>query len=281
MLDDLVDVRRGLTSQEFETFVGRFKKGNAPKDLADRAVVLQTPSRTFSFIVPSSTLRTTLVHCILFLLKSKNRGVMSSGGSVPFEKPPKDGAGKVTYPNRSMYQGQFQNHMRHGEGTLTLSDGTRYECQWENDERHGTGKEFCPDGTTFEGSYLNGMRHGSGVMLWPEGSRYSGLFKRGRANGMGELLRTDGSVYRGQFVEDCMSGHGRMQWRDGVEYTGDFVGNRREGFGKMLWTSGKWKSYEGKWSDGVQHGAGTLFDHEGNKYKGIFKAGKLERWDSD
>jgi len=46
-------------------------------------------------------------------------------------------------------------------------------------------------------------------------------------------------------------------------------------------SSGKWKSYEGKWADGVQHGAGTLFDHEGNKYKGVFKQGKLERWDGD
>merc|ERR1712190_197119 len=287
LLDDLDDVRRGLSSPEFEQFCGRFKKDvERPQELADRAVVLQTPHRTFSFLLPSRSHKDNLAHCILYLLSSKNRGVMANGGagnsaSAPSAKGPKSGHGTVTYANRSTYDGQFQNYMRHGNGTLTLSDGTKYTSDWKNDERHGKGKELCPDGTTFEGSYMGGMRHGHGVMTWPEGSKYSGEFERGRANGEGELLRTDGSVYRGQFAEDCMSGEGRMQWRDGVEYTGQFVGNRREGNGKMLWTSGRWKSYEGYWKDGMQHDHGTLTDHEGQKFKGVFKAGKLERWEND
>lgn len=260
LLDDLVDLRRGLRSPEFDLFCGRIKKDCPSSELAERALVLQTPHRTFSFLLPSPTHRSNLAFCVLFLLKSKNRGVMASGSNTANSqystRAPKNGQGSIVYANRSTYEGQFQNYMRHGRGTLTLSDGTRYQSEWRNDERHGPGKEFCPDGTTFSGSYLNGMRHGHGVMTWPEGSKYSGQFERGRANGEGELLRTDGSVYRGHFHEDCMSGDGRMQWRDGVEYTGQFVGNRREGFGKMLWTSGKWKSYEGHWKD-----IRTLHDH--------------------
>lgn len=286
LLDDLIDLRRGLKSPEFELFFLRITKDlkSPAVDIAERALVLQTPHRTFSFLLPSLTHRSTLAFCILFLLKSKNRGVMASGTpntSTPSSRAPKQGHGSVVYGNRSTYEGQFQNHMRHGKGTLTLSDGTRYQSEWKNDERHGPGKEFCPDGTTFTGAYLNGMRHGQGTMTWPEGSKYSGQFERGRANGEGELLRTDGSVYRGHFHEDCMSGEGRMQWRDNVEYTGQFVGNRREGFGKMVWTSGKWKSYEGHWKDGMQHGAGTLCDHIGQEFRGIFKAGKLERWEEE
>jgi len=283
MLDDLDDVRRGMASPEFEQFAARIKKGtDTLKDLSDRALVLTTPNRTYSFVMPSATHRGTVAHCVLFLLKSKNRGVMASGASrAESTKAPKDGHGQVTYMNGSKYEGQFHNHLRHGKGTLTLSDGTRHESEWRNDERHGTGKEFCPDGTTFTGTYLKGMRHGAGIMTWPEGSRYSGQFERGRANGEGELLRTDGSVYRGQFAEDCMSGQGCMQWRDGVEYVGQFAGNRREGFGKMCWSSGRWKAYEGYWKDGVQHGEGTLMDHNNQEFRGMFRAGKLERWLED
>lgn len=288
LLDDLVDLRRGLRSPEFELFLLRIKKDAKSQavDIGDRALVLQTPARTFSFMMPSNTHRTNLAFCILYLLKSKNRGMMASGApqqdaSSPSSRAPKNGHGSVVYQNRSTYEGQFMNYMRHGKGTLTLSDGTRYQSEWKNDERNGSGKEFCPDGTTFVGLYLNGMRHGQGTMTWPEGSKYSGQFERGRANGEGELVRTDGSVYRGRFHEDCMSGEGRMQWRDGVEYTGQFVGNRREGFGKMLWTSGKWRSYEGYWKDGMQHGSGTLCDHSEQEFRGVFKAGKLERWEDE
>lgn len=285
LLDDLVDVRRGLNSPDFEQFCKKFKRENPPAEVGERALVLQTPHRTFSFLLPTVTHRGTVAYCILYLLKSKNRGVMAAGNNSESRSPatrgPKEGFGSVVYPNRSKFEGHFHNYMRHGYGTLTLSDGTKYMSEWRNDERHGEGKELCPDGTTFTGSYIKGMRHGSGVMTWPEGSKYSGQFERGRANGEGELLRTDGSVYRGQFSEDCMSGEGRMQWRDGVEYVGQFVGNRREGFGRMHWTSGRWKSYEGYWKDGLQHGEGTLIDHNNQEFRGVFRAGKLERWDDD
>lgn len=296
MLDDLVDIKRGLGSAEFELFYVRIGRGVdllgkkyswaiKGKELSARSCVLVTPHRTFSFIFPTQHLRENLGQCIRFLLMSKNRGVLATGGSdstksVPV-KGPREGNGLVRYPNRSTYEGQFQNGKRHGFGVLTLSDGTRYEAEWRNDERHGEGKEFCPDGTTFKGCYLKGMRHGNGEMTWPEGSKYSGQFERGRANGDGQLLRTDGSVYQGQFAEDCMSGEGRMEWRDGVAYTGQFSANRREGFGKMKWSTGRWASYEGDWKDGLQCGEGTLINHEKQAFRGIFRAGKLERWLDD
>lgn len=283
LLDDLVDIRRGLASPELEQFYMRVAGSHStPTDLASRALVLQTPNRTFSFLLSSDALRGNLACCILHLLKSKNRGVMAKGiVSKATPKPPKSGKGSASYPNGSTYEGQFADSKRHGYGVLTLSDATRYESQWQNDERHGDGQEFCPDKTTFTGSYVKGMRHGSGVMTWPEGSKYTGQFERGRANGEGELVRTDGSVYRGLFAEDCMCGEGCMQWRDGVEYNGQFSANRREGFGKMLWSTGRWKCYEGEWKDGLQHGEGKLTNHQGQEYRGCFNNGKLERWSNE
>lgn len=280
LLDDLVDVWLGLCSSEFSKFCHRFKKEMVPAELAKRAVVLQTPARSFSFLFASESQRDTVAQFVVYLLRSKKRGMMA-GVSGASQEPPKEGHGKVTYPNCSTYEGQFHNHMRHGTGTLTLSEGTKYESEWRNDERHGTGTELWADGTTFRGSYSKGMRCGDGVMTWPEGSKYSGQFERGRANGDGELVRTDGSIYRGKFVEDCMSGEGRMEWRDGVEYVGQFVANRREGRGTMKWTTGRWKSYEGQWKEGVQHGHGTLVDQSDQAFHGTFNRGKLERWDDD
>lgn len=281
LLDDLVDVRQGLHSPEFAMFCTKFKRDIVPPELSKRACVLQTPSRTFSFLFSSEAQRDTVAHFVVYLLRSKNRGVMAAGPAARSEKAPKHGPGNATYPNRSSYEGQFQNHMRHGHGVLTLSDGTKYECEWKNDERHGKGKEVWADKTVFTGTYVKGMRNGHGVMTWPEGSKYSGQFERGRANGEGELVRTDGSVYRGQFAEDCMSGQGHMRWKDGVEYAGAFLGNRREGYGKMMWTAGRWKNYDGYWKDGVQHGHGTLVDRNDQEFSGTFSSGKLERWDDD
>lgn len=281
LLDDLVDVRQGLCSPEFDKFCSRFKRDIVPPELSKRAAVMETPNRTFSFLFSTEAQRDTVGHFVVYLLKIKKRGVMAPGPVARTEQAPKTGSGKCTYQNKSAYEGQFQQYMRHGFGTLTLSDGTKYECEWKNDERHGKGKETWADRTVFEGTYVKGMRNGHGVMTWPEGSRYSGQFERGRANGEGELVRTDGSIYRGRFSEDCMAGEGHMLWKDGVEYTGQFAANRREGFGKMVWTSGRWKSYEGYWKEGVQHGHGTLIDQTDSEFSGTFNNGKLEKWDEE
>eukprot|EP00927_Polykrikos_kofoidii_P086963 TRINITY_DN9897_c0_g2_i1.p1 TRINITY_DN9897_c0_g2~~TRINITY_DN9897_c0_g2_i1.p1 ORF type:complete len:539 (+),score=59.72 TRINITY_DN9897_c0_g2_i1:99-1715(+) len=187
----------------------------------------------------------------------------------------------LTYPDGSKYQGQFLDGKRHGRGSWTLADGTIYRSQWCDDKRHGEGQETFPDGSRFVGTYVDGFRSGLGVMTWPEGSKYSGQFARGRANGEGHLLRTDGSVYKGHFSDDCMCGEGCMQWKDGVEYKGQFYANRRRGVGKMKWTTGRWRSYEGEWRDGVQHGHGTLEDTNGLFFSGSFRCGKLLCWDDD
>lgn len=67
-VNDLTDVRRGLSSAEFNLFSRRLKK-EQQADFAERAVVLLSPSRTFSLILPNSELRETLGQCILYLLE--------------------------------------------------------------------------------------------------------------------------------------------------------------------------------------------------------------------
>lgn len=292
LLDDLIDIWYGLNSLDFTKFCQRFKKDLHIHEVSKRAIVLQTPARSFSFLLSGESQRDVVGAFIVYLLKSRKRGVLATESTTTGEKteqseessastPPKNGHGKVKYGNNSTYEGQFQNHMRHGFGTYTLSEGTQYASEWRHDERHGKGREAWADGTIFVGQYAKGMRSGNGVIKWPEGSKYSGHFERGRANGEGELVRTDGSVYRGFFAEDCMAGEGHMVWPDGVEYSGQFAGNRRDGAGKMIWKGGKWKSYDGEWKEGLQHGHGTLMDHDDQSFSGQFHGGNLEMWDDD
>lgn len=197
---------------------------------------------------------------------------------VPIEQCPRNGHVVVTYPDNSTYRGQFRDGKRHGRGTLTDAQGTKHDAEWRYDKRQGKGIEVYLDGTRFTGVYVDDMRSGHGKMSWPEGSQYSGQFDRGKANGEGILQRTDGSVYKGHFSEDSMSGQGCMQWKDGVKYVGQFVANRREGRGKMTWTSGKWHTFDGTWRNGMQHGHGTLVDHNNQVFHGVFQWGKLVRW---
>eukprot|EP00434_Breviolum_minutum_P023165 symbB.v1.2.020437.t1/scaffold1685.1/size105886/1 len=290
-LDDLVDLCKDLETPELKKF--RQRKTSSSQDLAKRALILHTPARSFSFLFSNTSHRDVLGHFLVYLLKSRGRGVMAAvdgaGSSTsPTVKTddegsittaPEEGYGKVLYPNNSRYEGDFLRRMRHGHGILQLPDGTKHESEWRNDERHGPGKEHWADGTNFSGHYVRGMRHGHGIMTWPEGSRYTGMFERGRANGDGELIRTDNSVYRGQFSQDCMSGYGCMRWIDGVEYKGEFAANKRHGLGKMVWTSGKWISYEGAWKEGLQHGRGILTDKRGMVFVGHFQDGKLDHWE--
>ncbi len=49
-----------------------------------------------------------------------------------------------------LYEGEWQNNMKHGKGTLTWPDGARYEGEWRND-----------------------MAHGKGILTWRDGERGS------------------------------------------------------------------------------------------------------------
>jgi len=76
---DITDVRRGLGSAEFRHFLHRLKK-DQPSELENRAVVLLSPHRTFSLIMPTADLRDALAHCVLYLLDPSPGGSHGGGG---------------------------------------------------------------------------------------------------------------------------------------------------------------------------------------------------------
>ena len=44
------------------------------------------------------------------------------------------GGGTFTFPDGSIYEGEFKNGYQHGEGILTLTDGTSVKGLWKDGE---------------------------------------------------------------------------------------------------------------------------------------------------
>ncbi|MCB1316170.1 MAG: hypothetical protein KDK27_09465 [Leptospiraceae bacterium] len=97
-----------------------------------------------------------------------------------------DGTGTYRYETDDVYEGGFQNGLRHGEGTFTYANGDVYR-----------------------GMYSEGMRNGRGVYTFANGDKYDGSFKNGVREGDGiYTFASDGNIFRGQFVQDGQSGEG-------------------------------------------------------------------------
>ena len=88
--------------------------------------------------------------------------------------------GVHTYPDGTMYAGEWKNKKRHGQGIWTRPDGTKYAGDWENDKPNGQGTLTKPDGTMFVGEWKEGKRHGQGTMVHPDGSETTGIWEEGR-----------------------------------------------------------------------------------------------------
>ena len=58
----------------------------------------------------------------------------------------------------------YRHSQRNGQGKLTYTDGSVYEGKWENGKFHGQGKLTRPDGRVYEGTWEDGMRNGKGTL---------------------------------------------------------------------------------------------------------------------
>ena len=87
------------------------------------------------------------------------------------------GIGKLTWPNSTVYQGQFTFNQITGKGVY----------QW-------------PDGAFYEGDVLNGRREGQGEFITPSNTaKYVGSWKHGFKHGFGKIEYASGSIYEGEF----------------------------------------------------------------------------------
>jgi len=123
------------------------------------------------------------------------------------------------------YEGDFSeyHYERRGIGTMYYKDGSIYEGEWNNDVRHGKGVLTNKDRyKLFEGKWCNGHII-EGVYYYINGDRYEGTYYGGNlVNGI--LYKSNGDKYEGIFNTGKFS-HGiatringeKEWWEDGVK----------------------------------------------------------------
>ena len=155
----------------------------------------------------------------------------------------KMGKGRFVSANGDVYDGAWNNKLRHGFGQLVAADGYAYEGEWCNDLKSGIGRETTTTGDTYQGEFHSDLRHGAGTEISVKGDQYIGEFFKGVRYGQGKLFENaTSSRYEGEFVNDVQHGFGSLQHREVVE-------------GQSTWIT-----YQGEWRDGVKHGEGIEID---------------------
>ena len=124
------------------------------------------------------------------------------------------GIGKYQWPDKSFYEGEVLNGLRHGRGQF-LGSKFSYEGMWKFGKRSGKGLAYYNAERTsyYDGEWLKGMRHGYGVLQYKSGNTYTG-----------------------EWMNDKKCGNGLMEWKDrGETYDGDWLDGKPHGFGVQIW----------------------------------------------
>mmetsp|Transcript_14674 Transcript_14674/g.22141 ORF Transcript_14674/g.22141 Transcript_14674/m.22141 type:complete len:748 (+) Transcript_14674:55-2298(+) len=173
------------------------------------------------------------------------------------------------------YSDDIQDDYRHA--FYDEDTGDVYEGGWENGLRHGKGIALFPDGTMYEGTWLNGKKHGFGQLM--DSNRqviFSGEWYEGKFSGKGEYIYlSTGDVYTGEWKEGARHGKGEyVRGQDGIRYVGDWRDNMRHGRGVLTWPDGSF--YEGEFDRDAKHGRGELHLSNGFYYSGYWDMNYME-----
>ncbi len=103
------------------------------------------------------------------------------------------------------YEGGTLNGKKHGWGILRYSEKSYYEGNWEEDLRHGFGKEITLDEKDsileqYEGFWAKDERNGWGRFDYEDKDSYDGQWLNGQCHGMGKYTCSDGSFYEGPWA---------------------------------------------------------------------------------
>jgi len=119
------------------------------------------------------------------------------------------------------YEGKVnRSGQKDGYGIYRWIDGSIYEGEYQDDLRHGKGRFLWANGESYEGDYLKDERTGKGVYNWPDGSFYKGDFLAGKRHGLGTYKSADGTIYEGEWFDDLQHGHGTLTKTDGTTIKG-------------------------------------------------------------
>ena len=116
----------------------------------------------------------------------------------------------------------------HGIGTFTFPDGTIYVGNFIDGKKSGRGKIDYADGCVYDGEFLEDAPHGTGIYTTAEG-RYEGQLVYGHKEGPGKMTFANGDVYEGNFNKDRIEGAGTLTKIDGTVAQGNFRETKRDG----------------------------------------------------
>lgn len=147
-------------------------------------------------------------------------------GSWKCGKP--NGQGKELYPhNMGHFKGEYKNGVKNGFGKISFEDGSVYEGQLANDNIEGYGILFWPDLKVYRGLWKDNKMCGKGRMEWPNGMFYEGEYENDQKHGFGVFSWGKGhKMYIGFWQDGKLHGKGLMRNEKGEEFQG-------------LWNNGK------------------------------------------
>lgn len=184
-----------------------------------------------------------------------------------------NGSGTLLLNNKCKYEGSFVNGLREGKGNFTWPDGTMYSGDWKADKQTGNASLIIFDGGKYEGEYADGNIQGNGIFTWAEGSSYSGQWNKGQQEGKGTYIGSNGDTYEGTWKAGKYDGYGSIHTKNGDSYEGQWVDGKQNGQGTL--TLAKGASYVGSWKNGKHQGYGTFLFQNGDKYVGNWMDGIL------
>ncbi|XP_074196238.1 alsin isoform X3 [Rhinolophus sinicus] len=187
------------------------------------------------------------------------------------------GQGVYSYASGEVFEGCFQDNMRHGHGLLrsgklTSSSPSMFIGQWVMDKKAGYGVfDDITRGEKYMGMWQDDVCQGNGVVVTQFGLYYEGNFHLNKMMGNGVLLSEDDTIYEGEFSDDwTLSGKGTLTMPNGDYIEGCFSGEWGSGI-KITGTYFKPSLYESdKDRPKVFRKLGNLAVPADEKWKAVF-----------
>ncbi|OCT63849.1 alsin [Xenopus laevis] len=186
------------------------------------------------------------------------------------------GHGTYWYANEDVYEGYFQDNMRHGHGLLrsgklTSNSPSIFIGQWVMDKKSGYGVfDDITRGQKFMGMWQDDVRQGNGLVVTQFGLYYEGAFNLNRMMGCGVLLSEDDTVYEGEFSDDwTLNGKGVLIMSNGDCIEGIFGGEWGSGI-KVSGMFSKPNLFDGETEKAKSLKLGHLVVTADEKWKSIF-----------
>ena len=105
----------------------------------------------------------------------------------------RQGKGKCTWKDGSVYDGDWWDGMRQGEGTMNFANGEIYQGQWKIDQMHGQGQLTRRDKTVIKGNWMSGVLQGNATIKDTSGGTQEVRFRDGQ-----QVIVSDKNVRKGR-----------------------------------------------------------------------------------